>query len=171
VSVTDSKLTWSGKRVNYGHLGSVDLSKGELFFDNKTFVGGYFVIDMKSIRDLDLEDEKKAGRLVGHLKSADFFDVEKYPETRYEIKSVRKEKSDNGNYVVSGDLTVKGITNSESFPVLISIDQKKITAKGIVTFDRTKYEVRYGSGSFFDDLGDKMIHNDIQIEVDLVAYR
>ncbi len=126
---------------------------------------------MKSIRDLDLDDEKKAGRLVGHLKSEDFFDVNTYPETRFTIKSVQREKSKNGNYMVTGDLTIRGKINSESFPVLISTENNKLTAKGIVIFDRTKYDVRYGSGSFFDDLGDKMIHNDIQIEVDLVAFK
>jgi polyisoprenoid-binding protein YceI len=171
VSIEDSKLSWTGKRVNYGHTGSVDLKNGELILDDETLVGGGFVIDMESIRDLDLDDEKRAGKLVGHLKSEDFFDVKSFPEATFKITSARKEKSDHGNYMITGDLSIRGKTNSETFPVLVSITDTKISANGTVAFDRTKYDVRYGSGSFFDDLGDKMIHNEIRIQVELVAYK
>ena len=73
--------------------------------------------------------------------------------------------------MITGDLTIRGKTNSETFPALVTITNAKISANGTVVFDRTKYEVKYGSGSFFDDLGDKMIHNEIRIQVELVAYK
>ncbi len=170
-SAKDSKLTWAGKRVNYGHYGSVDLLSGELEFEGDDLLGGEFVIDMKSIRDLDMDDEKRSGRLAGHLKSEDFFDVENYPKALFAITSVKKEKTDNGNYILTGLLTVRGKTNTESFNAQIDRDGNTVTAKGKVVFDRTKYDVKYGSGSFFDDLGDKMIHNNIELDVEIVAYK
>lgn len=168
-ATNDSKLTWTGKRVTYGHHGSVDLKSGSLEFKKGTLIGGEFVVDMTSIRDLDLDDEQRAGRLVGHLKSDDFFSVETYPETLFSITKVKKQKSESGNYMITGLLTIRGKTNEESFPAQIDVDGNRATASGTVVFDRTKYDVKYGSGSFFDDLGDKMIHDEIAINVELVA--
>jgi len=170
-SIKESKLTWSGKRVTYGHYGSVDLKSGELEFDGDILLGGEFVINMVSIRNLDLDDKKKSSKLVNHLKSEDFFDAKKFPEAKFMITSVKKEVTENGNYSITGNLTIRGNTHSETFSALVARQGESAKASGKVVFDRTKYNVRYGSGSFFDDLGDKMIHNNIEIEVELVTYK
>ena len=171
VSVEDSKLIWSGKRVNYGHSGSVNLLSGELIFKGSKLTGGTFAIDMASIRDLDLEDEKRNGRLTGHLKSGDFFDVEKFPLANYVVTSAKQDKVDKDTYEVTGDLTVKGITAPVTFKAQIENLGETVRATGLVVFDRTVFNVKYGSGSFFDDLGDKMIHDELSLEVELMAHK
>ena len=169
VSVEDSKLIWTGERVKYGHSGTVNVLSGELILDKKTLKGGTFAIDMTSIQDKDLEDEKRNGRLTGHLKSADFFDVEKFPLANFVITKAKQDKVDKGTYEVTGDLTVKGVTAPVTFKAEIENLGETIQAKGLVVFDRTVYNVKYGSGSFFDELGDKAIGDEISLQVELVA--
>ena len=171
VSVEDSKLIWSGKRVNYGHSGEIKIQSGELTFNGSRLSGGSFTIDMTSIRDLDIEDEQRNGKLTGHLKSGDFFDVEKFPIANFVITAVKQDKVDKGTYEVTGDLTIKGVTSPVTFKSQIENLGETIRATGLIAFDRTKFNVKYGSGSFFDDLGDKMIHDEISLKVELVAHK
>lgn len=156
--------------MTYDHTGSVDLSSGEIIFEGENIVGGKFVIDMNTIRDLDIEDEKRNSRLSNHLKSDDFFAVATHPTSTLVITSAKPSLSKANSYDFVGNLTIKGITNAINFEAVVERDNSKLKASGIITFDRTKYEVKYGSGSFFDDLGDKVIHDNIQLEVELVGY-
>lgn len=162
-SAKESRLTWYGSRVAYGHSGSVSLTSGTLQMQKSKVVGGEFVIDMTSIRDLDIEDEQRSGKLTNHLKSGDFFDVENFPTSTIKITEVKGK-------TITADLTIKGVTQSITFEAVINVDEDKLFASADITFDRSKFGVKYGSDSFFDNLGDKAIYNDIKLEVEVLAY-
>ena len=155
-----SKVTWKGYKVTGSHEGTVDLVSGKLQFDGETLTGGNFVVDMTSIISTDLSGEYKQ-KLEGHLKSDDFFGVEQHPNATLEITNV--ESSGKNSYKVAGNLTIKGKTNPVTFDM--SIYGNKATAN--LKIDRAAYDVRYGSGSFFDDLGDKTIYDEFDLVVDL----
>ncbi len=160
VNTETSTVTWKAYKVTGSHTGTVDLKSGALMFDDGKLSGGEFTVDMPSLISTDLEGEYK-GKLEGHLKSDDFFGVEKFPTSSIvftKIKSTGK-----NSYEVTGDLTIKGITKPVTFDV--SIYGSKATAT--LKVDRAEYDVRYGSGSFFDDLGDKTIYDEFDLVVDL----
>ena len=169
VNVEESKVTWVGKKITYDHKGTIKISSGSLDVSGNNLVGGSFTIDMNSIANLDLEDSEKNAKLIGHLKSADFFNVSEFPTASMVITSVKMNKAEGSNYEVMGDLTIKGITKPVTFPAMVVIDNDIVSAKATVVFDRSEYDVRYGSGSFFDDLGDKVIYDDIELGIELVA--
>ena len=171
VDVEKSSLTWVGKKVAYSHTGTIKISTGGLDISNNNLVGGTFTIDMKSIKDLDIEDDCKNTKLVGHLKSKDFFNVSEYPSATMVLTSAKMKKSDEANYEITGDLTIKGITHPVTFPANVEVGDHVVTAKATLIFDRSKYKIKYGSGSFFDDLGDKLIYDDIEIGIELIASR
>ncbi len=169
VNVEESNVTWVGKKITYDHNGTIKISDGSLDISGNKLVGGSFTIDMNSIVNLDLEDSEKNAKLIGHLKSADFFNVSEFPTASMAITSAKMKKAEGSNYEVQGDLTIKGITKPVTFPAMVVIDGDIVTAKATVVFDRSEYDVRYGSGSFFDDLGDNVIYDDIELGVELVA--
>jgi len=160
VDVTKSQVTWKGYKVTGSHEGTISLTSGVLKFDSDKLVGGEFSIDMTTIINTDIEGEY-AKNLEGHLKSDDFFGVEKFPTAKITFKSV--EASGKNSYAVAADLTIKGKTNPVTFE--ISIYGSKATAS--LKVDRTKYDVRYGSTSFFDNLKDKAIYDEFDLVVDL----
>ena len=106
-------------------------------------------------------------KLVGHLKSDDFFGVETHPTATFVLKSA--EKKSGNEYTVKGDLTIKGITKSIEFPATVKVSGNTLEASAEVVIDRSKFDVKYGSGSFFDGLGDKMIYDDFTLDISLVA--
>lgn len=161
VDLNGSKLTWFGKKVASGHTGHVKLQNGTLKFNDKNeLTGGQFTIDMTSMTTTDLQGEW-ADKLIGHLKSDDFFSTEKYKTSTLVLKDVKKTAAN--KYKVTGDLTIKGTTA----PVTFDADVNGKEAKGKVVFDRTKYNVQYSSGKFFQNLGDKLILDEVELDVDL----
>lgn len=160
VKTSESTVTWKGYKVTGSHYGIINLTSGSLSFDGDKLVGGEFVVDMTSLISQDLEGEYK-GKLEGHLKSDDFFGVEKHPTSTLIFTGVKS--SGKNSYEVTGDLTIKGITKAVTFDV--SIYGSKATAT--MKVDRSEYDVRYGSGSFFDNLGDKTIYDEFDLVVDL----
>lgn len=160
INLTESSIHWLAKKVTGQHEGNISLSSGNLTVDNGVLTGGSFVVDMNSIDCTDLEGEYK-GKLEGHLKSDDFFGVAKYPQASLTFTDI-KEKG-NGLYSVTGDFTIKGKTNPATFD--IQINNKTATAKVII--NRSLYDIRYGSKSFFDNLGNKMIYDDFELDVTL----
>lgn len=162
IDTKTSKVEWLGKKVTGQHNGLVDVKSGSLLLDGGQLVGGTITIDMQSIVVLDITDKETNGKLVGHLKSDDFFNAEKYPEATFNIAEVTKAEGEN-IYNIKGDMTIRGITNTEEFPATVVVKDGKVAAIGNMTIDRSKYEVKYGSDAFFDDLGDKMIYNDFTI--------
>lgn len=161
IDVEKSTIEWTGKKVTGKHTGNVDIKSGELEFENGRLSGGKFVIDMTSITNTDMEGNM-SDKLVGHLKSDDFFSVATYPEAMLEITKVSG--AGNGNYNVTADLTIKGKTH----PVTFEVTENGNTYTSSITVDRTLYDVRYGSGKFFEGLGDKMIYDDFTLDVSLV---
>ncbi len=160
VDVTKSQVTWKAYKVTGSHAGTIALESGTLNFEDDKLVGGKFNIDMTTIKTTDIQGEY-AKKLDGHLKSDDFFGVETHPTANIVFKTVKS--SSKNSYIVNADLTIKGKTNPITFE--ISIYGSKATAN--LKVDRTKYDVRYGSTSFFDNLQDKAIYDEFDLIVDL----
>jgi len=160
VNVENSKVTWKGYKVTGSHEGTIALKTGTLKFETNTLVGGEFSIDMASITNTDIKGEY-AQKLEGHLKSDDFFGVANHPTAGIVFTSVKT--SGKNSYTVVADLTIKGKTSPVTFE--ISIYGSKATAA--LKVDRTKYDVKYGSSSFFDNLKDKAIYDEFDLVVDL----
>lgn len=164
-----STVTWVGKKVSGQHDGTVKLKEGTLDPAAKG-EKGRFVIDMKTIdcSDLKGQDEWKK-KLEDHLKSADFFNVDKFPEASLVVKELAADAKDKTKYTAQGDLTIKGITKPISFPATIVEKDGKVNVKSEFKVNRIDWDVRYNSGKFFDpkQLGDKLIYDDIEFKVDL----
>lgn len=167
VNVEESTVAWVGKKVTGQHNGTINLTGGRLEMDdNGNLTGGIFTIDMTSLVSLDLTGGTKE-KLEGHLKSDDFFGVEKYPTSTFVITKAVPQGP--GKYKIVGNLTIKSTTQEIQFPANVEVKDGKVTATADITIDRSKYDVRYGSGSFFDDLGDKTIYDNFDLSVSLVA--
>jgi polyisoprenoid-binding protein YceI len=159
INVKESSVNWVGKKVTGKHNGTINLKEGYLEMEGENLVGGMFVIDMTTINVTDLSGDMK-GKLEGHLKSDDFFGIENYPTASLVISNAKK----TGNtYTVMGDITIKGITQ----PITFNLTKDGNTATSKVVIDRSKFNVRYGSGSFFDNLGDKTIYDDFELDITL----
>ena len=164
-----SKIEWTGKKLTGEHYGEIKLASGELIFSKQKLSEGSFEMDMASINCIDITDTKSNKRLVDHLKSEDFFSVKRYPLSRFTITSVTC-KSDN-ECDITGDLTIKDKTNPITFPVKLQRENEKMVAKATMTFDRSKYDVKFGSQSFYENLGDKLVYDDVDISITLTLKR
>ncbi len=160
VNLELSTVTWKGEKVTGSHHGTIGLESGHLMLEDEKIVGGEFVMDMSTLTVTDLTGENKA-KLEGHLKSEDFFGIEKNPTAKLVITSAAA-KGD-GKYGIVGDLTIK----NETHPITFDLTMNSDSATAELTIDRSKYNVRYGSGSFFDNLGDKTIYDNFDLEVNL----
>ena len=167
VNAASSAIVWKGYKVTGEHTGTVKIKDGKLSFNNGVLAGGEFTIDMNSITNTDLEGEW-AGKLVGHLKSDDFLGVASHPTSRLVItRAIAVDTK--GNYKIVGNLTIKGITKEVKFQANVKEANGSVNASGKIVFDRSEYDIRYGSGSFFDGLGDKTIYDEFDLQVSLVA--
>jgi len=162
--IGESTIEWQGFKPTGSHKGTINIVSGEFNLTNGKISGGSFIIDMNSI-----EESENNERLKGHLKSADFFEVDKYPTASFQITSIEDK---DGHTVLSGNLTLKDATNMVSIPVTVSNDANvlKISSE-VFTIDRSKWNVKYGSKSFFDDLKDKFINDDIELKIAVTANR
>lgn len=160
INTDKSTVTWKAYKVTGSHTGTVDLKSGALVFDGDKLTGGEFTVNMTSLVSTDLSGDMK-GKLEGHLKSDDFFGVANHPTANLVFTDVKS--TGKNSYEVTGDLTIKNITKPVTFDV--SIYGSKATAT--MKVDRAEYDVRYGSGSFFDNLGDKTIYDEFDLVVDL----
>ncbi len=169
--VADASATvidWKGdKIVGSEHVGTIDLKSGWLSVDGNVITGGEFIVDMSSIKNSDVKDEKMRERLVGHLKSDDFFGVETYPHSKLVITG--STRTGDGKLLVKGSLTIKEATHPVEFTVTESKSGDALTYTAPLTFDRSLYNVRFGSGKFFANLGDNTINDDIKLTVKLVV--
>ena len=162
VNKSASSVAWLAKKVTGEHNGTVGISAGALSINGNKLVGGNFTIDLKTIKDLDITDAGYNQKFIGHITSGDFFEVEKFPTATFVITKVA------GNQV-TGNLTVKGITKSITFPAEIVVKGGKVSAKANITIDRTDFNIRYGSKKFFESIGDKAIYDDFALTVSLVS--
>ena len=170
IDVKKSKLTWTGSKVlvDSKHTGTVDIKSGQVEFGKDGPTSAVVVVNMTTIKNEDLTDPGYNKKLVGHLKSPDFFDVEKHPEATLKVTSFKKQGPT--AYDMTGDLTIKGKTKPVSFKATTASEKggvSKISAD--LEFDRTDFDVRYGSGKFFQNLGDKVISDKVQLKVELIG--
>lgn len=161
VDIKASTVSWLGKKVVGEHSGNISLKAGGLKFENDQLVGGHFIMDMHSITCTDLSGGK-ADKLVGHLKNEDFFEVEKFATSEFIMTEAVKQEGN--KYKIYGNLTIKGITN----PIEFEAEVTSTAAAAVLEIDRTAYDIKYGSGSFFDNLGDRAIENNFQLTINLV---
>jgi polyisoprenoid-binding protein YceI len=159
---TKTKLLWLGEKVTGQHTGTINLQSGWINWQDNKIVSGEFDIDMTSLK----ETENNA-QLMGHLKSDDFFGVAKFPVAKLVVTG--STPFDKGSGVVNGTLTIKGITNPIEFKATTQKKDDGTWFFANITVDRTKYNIRYGSGSFFDNLGDKTIYDEFKLKVNLLV--
>lgn len=164
----ESTILWTGSKVVGGkHTGAIQVKESNLEFKKGKLTGGTVVADMTTITNTDQEGEWM-DKLVGHLNSDDFFSTAKFPTSTIKITKITAAKTAN-TYNVVADLTIKGITNSEAFEVTVKDAEKGYLITSNVTIDRSKYDVKYGSSSFFDNLGDKAISNDFTLNASIFS--
>jgi polyisoprenoid-binding protein YceI len=174
VDTGKSTLHWAGYPLfNFGeHNGTLTLRKGEIKTANGELTGGSFEIDMTSMRNLDMKADDGGNDLVKHLKSDDFFSVEKFPAAYFKI--IKTKKTENArpgepNVELTGELTIKDVKNTLTFPAIVSVSGNTVKATAKFKFDRTRWGIRYESGKFFDNVGDAAISDAVGIELNIVA--
>ena len=161
VNPTTSKIEWTARKVTGKHNGTVGIKEGTLKIKDGILLGGNFTVDMTTIVVTDLTGEYK-GKLEGHLKSADFFGVEKFPEASIKFTKVIP-RGIPGEYKVTANLTIKGITKEIKF----NASAKDGMGSASIKVDRSEFDIRYGSGSFFDNLGDKTIYDEFDLDINI----
>lgn len=174
VDLTKSTIQWKGHKLVGSHTGTIQLTSGKFIFDEGNLKGGSFVADMHTIKATELmddgkeeeEEEDEGGHddrddLANHLKAADFFDAQTYPKATLTITSVSPQAK--GGYMITGNMTIKGQTHPVSFSG--SVTDHHFTAN--VAINRTKFGIKYGSGSFFSNLGDNIIKDEFTLIVSL----
>jgi polyisoprenoid-binding protein YceI len=162
INLTNSLVKWTGNKVGGSHNGAIKIKSGSFEFKNGNIVSGNVVMDMNSITDTDLIDEGYNQKLVGHLKSDDFFGVEKFPTSTFQV--TKATQFVNGKATLSGVLTIKG----KSENIVVDVTKKDNSYSAQLKVDRSKFDVRYGSNSFFDNLGDKAIEDIFILDIQLV---
>jgi polyisoprenoid-binding protein YceI len=167
VDTKASTLVWNASKVTGTHTGTAPISAGTLTLEGKNITQGSFEIDLSNLTVTDITNPDGNAKLVGHLKSDDFFSTTKFPKSTFTITSATPDKGN--DYKVKGDLTIKGITKEIEFPATIVRDGKKINATAKVTVDRTQFDIHYRSKNFFENLGDKAIDDQFTLDLKLVA--
>ncbi|MCF2505472.1 YceI family protein [Dyadobacter sp. CY107] len=168
VEGSQSSIDWTGKKVTGAHNGTIDIKAGELLLNDGKLAGGNFVIDTTSIKILDITDPGYNAQFASHLFSADFFSTEDFPEAQFLITEADHLAGE--GYLITGDLTIKGITHEISFRAEVHVSGDRITAAGKIVVDRTHYDMKFRSGNFFTNLGDTLIYNEFELEVQLTAF-
>lgn len=160
IDVATSSIEWLGKKVTGQHNGTVNFKEGSLTFKGNALKGGTFTVDMNSLTATDLQGEYQ-GKLNGHLKADDFFGTANFPTATLVFKKIGSKAKD--VYTVTADLTIKGITKPVTFDMTVNGN----TATTTFNIDRTKYDIKYGSKSFFDSIGNKAINDEFELKVTL----
>ena len=170
-----SYLKWRGFKtyVASEHIGTIGVQSGTFAMAGDQLVGGKFTIDMNSIANVDIEDEGKRGYLEGHLKSQDFFFVESFPTAVFEVVEVREEAADATPYVVVGNLTIRGITNSIEFPANVFVEEGSVRLEApAFSIDRTKWDVKFhdsDDATIAETLKEDLIDHSIELTINVVA--
>ncbi|WP_370897885.1 YceI family protein [Chryseobacterium gossypii] len=167
VNNAQSMIEWTGRKVTGAHNGTIGVKEGVFTLENNVLIAGRFVIDTRSIKILDIEDAETNAQFAGHLASDDFFSSDQYPEAIFEISHA--EPGDYNLYYVTGDLTIKGITNSVEASIQIERAGDTAVLNSKIVIDRTKFNIRFRSGKFFTNLGDTLIYNNFDLDIHLIA--
>ncbi len=174
LAVNKSTIKWTGRKILGSHYGYVNFKNGYIGVDGNKIVEGSFEVDMQTINVQDIEDKAMNQKLAKHLKSEDFFSVEKFPIAKFlitHVTQVKTAKPNEPNFAITGKMTIKGITHTVAFPAFVKSEGNVIRAKAEFEIDRTKFDVRYKSGSFFEGLGDNLIYDNFTLELNLVFNR
>lgn len=181
VNTGESRIAWEGYKPTGQHDGTIGIASGKLKMNEGQLTGGTFTIDMNTITVLDLTDEGMNGKLTGHLKSADFFEVETYPEASFEITGIQAidgatidrsmEKGDIiPTHAITGNLTMKGISKSITFNARVEQTDSRLTAESNMFFlDRTEWNVQYKSKKISAKFKDDFINDEMGIRLKIVA--
>src|SRR6187402_713810 len=164
---SQSTVNWIGKKVTGAHDGTIAVKEGNFIFNDGKLSGGNVVIDTTSIIILDITDPATNAQSAGHLASDDFFSIEKFPTASLEITKATGQAEN--NYLIEGGLTIKGITHPVDFNLETNISQNTLKAFGKILIDRTKYDMKFRSGNFFTNLGDTLIYNEFELNVNIIA--
>jgi polyisoprenoid-binding protein YceI len=162
-----SNIDWTGRKVTGAHNGTIAIKTGNLILNNGQLTAGNFVIDTTSIKILDVTDPDTNAQFAGHLFSEDFFATDSYPEATFTI--INANYINNEKYQIAGNLTIKGISHPVNFAADVVTTDDIITASGRIVIDRTKYDMKFRSGNFFTNLGDTLIYNEIDLDVNITA--
>ncbi len=169
VSADETTLDWAGtKKIGGGHNGKIKVAAGSLNLVGSEVKAGKFEIDMKSITCEDLTDPKKNADFIGHMVSDDFFSIEKFPTASFEVTGSEK-GAEAGVTNVKGNLTIKGITKNITIPAKVNVEGETAKISAEFSIDRTEWDIKYGSGKFFSDLGDRIINDNIDFKLALSA--
>lgn len=172
VNTEESSFKWIGTKVTGQHDGTIKYKSGELVTDKNKLVAGNFEIDMNSIENVDVANEGSRTKLVNHLKSEDFFDIKNYPVSKFVITKaeiIPNVKAGENNYNITGDMTIRGLAKSITFPAFVVISKKQIVANAEFKIDRTNHDIKYRSGKFAEGIGDKMIHDEFTVKIRVVG--
>jgi polyisoprenoid-binding protein YceI len=168
IDTAKAMVEWKGFKPTGQHNGTLAIKSGTLFMKENTPVGGNFVLDMQSVKVLDIEDPEYNGKLKGHLRSADFFDVDTHPEATFVITQIVRSKESNSTYNLTGNLTIKGITKSVGFVANVKTEGENFNASTPeFTINRTEYDIRFKSKKFFTDLQNDFINDEIALVINL----
>lgn len=166
VNTQKSTIEWEGGSATTTHNGLISLKSGNLEISDGKLTGGTFEVDMTSITNLDVSEAYR-GKLENHLKSEDFFDADAFPTAQLIIVKATEEKEN--LYRIIADFTVRDITKSIEFDATLTPSGNSYKASANFTFDRSEYEVKHRSGSFFMDLGDKLIYDEIKVAISVIT--
>jgi len=171
VDVASAKLGWTGSKLTgSSHSGFISLAEGRFEVANGNVVAGSFTVDMNTISNTDLTDAETNSKLVGHLKSAEFFNVDSFKTATFVISNAAVATDSMGNtHSISGDLTIKGQTRNITFPAKVSINNGMLNMMAAFAINRTDWGIKYGSGSFFEGLGDNVINDNIDFTLNFTA--
>ena len=168
VNTENSTVKWTGSKISSSHEGTVNIIKGALNIDHGTLVGGQFSIDMQSLATTDMSEEYNK-KLDGHLKNEDFFNVSEFPTASITITNALR--GSGNSYKIIANLTIKGITHPISFAADVDVNGKNFFATAKIKIDRTKWDIKYNSGNYFKDLGDKLILDEIEFDIFLLSVK
>ena len=157
-----SNIDWKGRKVTGTHNGTIAIKDGEFSISEGELTAGKFIVDTTTITILDITDPATNAQFAGHLASNDFFASAEYPEAIFEITSAK-------NNHIEGNLTIKGIKRTIGFDADIHVSEDILTAMGKMIIDRTQFDMKFRSGNFFKDLGDTLIYNDFELNVNITA--
>jgi polyisoprenoid-binding protein YceI len=166
IDLINSSIEWIGEKVTGSHTGNVRLKNAHFIMGKEHIEGGAFVMDMNSIKCTDIESPEYAAKLENHLKDNDFFGVETYPTAKFTFSKVI---FDGTSYLITGTMNIKDMSQEITFPAQFHSENGKLIADAVVKIDRTKYDIKYGSGAFFDGLGDRMILDDFTLNIHLIT--
>jgi polyisoprenoid-binding protein YceI len=173
IDTAASTIAWKGsKATGSAHDGNISVKEGQIEVVDKMIKGGNIAVDMKTMTNKDLAgspDYQK--KLMEHLKSEDFFGVTKKGNETSTFKFTKIEKKSDTEILIKGTLTMIGSTQPVEFPATVKMEGDKMTGVATVILDRTKWGLKYGSGKFFKNLGDKLINDEFELTLNLVATR